>query len=77
MFNPLRQSTALPSLNRPIRPSIRMEEPAIYEATLRVKQPFQSTICHREDTELRVAGERIDLLCRDVHEVIEITLNGD
>lgn len=76
MFNPLRQSVALPSLNQPVRPSIRMEEPAIYEVELVVKDEFDSAEALRPDTSVCIDGPRISLLSRDVHEVIKVQLSA-
>ena len=70
-FNALHQSTTLPSLNQPIRPSIRMEEAPVYYATLHINVPFTSVTALNPDTEvLSVVGNTVRLLCKDVHEVI-------
>jgi len=75
MFNPLRQSTTLPSLDQPIRPSIRMEEAALYQATVRCEKPFQSVSAVRDTTDVQVDRQQIiEVTCRDVYEVLTIEL---
>jgi hypothetical protein len=71
-FNPIRQSTVLPSLSRPIRPSLRMEEPGIYRAKIEVKSPFSSVSAQRESTKIDTEDRSIGIWCEDVYEVIEI-----
>ena len=43
-YNPIRQATTLPRLDRPIRPSLRMEEAMIFKASIKVKKPFKSAM---------------------------------
>jgi hypothetical protein len=74
MFHPLRQAVTLPTLNQPIRPSSRMEEPALYRARIRMQGPFRSVSKWRASSELAVDGQQIELTCEDVHEVITIDL---
>lgn len=71
-FNPIRQSNALPSLSKPIRPSLRMEEPGIYRATIKMKAPFNSVFAQRESTKIKTKDQTIEMWCEDVYEVIEI-----
>ena len=71
-FNPIRQANTLPTLNTPIRPSIRMEEAAIYRASVEVKVPFGSAKAFYPETKLEVKGNKINILCERVYEVIII-----
>ena len=73
MFAPIRQATSLPSLNEPVRPSLRMEEKPLYRATLRSRKPFKRVTAFRDNTVVQVNGNEIRLLCEDVHECICIT----
>ena len=73
-FNAIHQSTTLPQLNRPIRPSLRMEEAPVYYATLKIHVPFASVRPYNPDTELlAVEGDTVRLLCKDVHEIVVVT----
>ncbi|MCX7017494.1 MAG: alpha-amylase family protein [bacterium] len=72
-FNPIRQAASLPSLDKPVRPSIRMEEPMLYRASLDMKMPFASAAAHHPTTQLSVEGSRIRLVCEQIHEAIVIT----
>jgi len=36
-YNPIRQANSLPRLDKPIRPSLRMEEPALYRASIKLR----------------------------------------
>lgn len=71
-FNPIRQSAAMPSLNTPIRPSIRMEEPMLYRATLHLDRPAKSVRALDPTTRLEVDGSQVRLTCEQVHEVVII-----
>ncbi|MEQ8846758.1 alpha-amylase family protein [Botrimarina sp.] len=73
MFNPLRQSTSLPSLNRPVRPSIRMEEPALYRAELRCERTPRSVSAANAGTRVERLDDRLyRLTCEDVFETITL-----
>lgn len=71
-FNGMHQACTLPDLNRPIRPSIRMEEPPVYYASLHMHIPFTGARAYNEATELTREGNTVRLLCKDVHEIIII-----
>ncbi|HMO85723.1 MAG TPA: beta-galactosidase trimerization domain-containing protein, partial [Lacipirellulaceae bacterium] len=76
MFNALRQNVALPTLNRPIRPSLRMEEPASYTATLRPEAPFTAASVVHGDADLDHDETTVTVRCQDVYVVIAITFGG-
>ena len=57
-----------------IRPELMMEEPLLYEATIKVNQNFKSAKAWNEKTQLNRQKNVIQLLCRDVHETVTITI---
>ncbi|MEI7634412.1 MAG: hypothetical protein WCK47_09060 [bacterium] len=72
LFNSMRQSVTLPGLNQPIKPSVRMEQPAIFRAKIKVNVPFRSVEKLNPDSQLHVDGNMITILCEDIHEVVII-----
>ncbi len=69
-FNPIRQSVALPSLNRPIRPSLRMEEAPIYRARVTFNVPVANVRAFNATTQVRRQGAAVELQVEDVHEIL-------
>ncbi len=73
-FQPLRQATTLPSLDRPLRPSLRMEESPLYRATLTMKTAYRDVRCVRSSSLQSVAEGVFSLQSEEVHEVIVVEL---
>lgn len=71
-FNPLKQAASLPTLNKPIRPSIRMEENPLFKASIKLKFPFGKIRKLRDDTQLRVEGDCVEMVCQNLHELLII-----
>jgi hypothetical protein len=71
-FNPMKQAASLPTLNQPIRPSIRMEEDPIFRASLTLKFPFERIRKLRDDTQITVDGDHVEILCQNLHELLVI-----
>lgn len=80
-FNPIRAARCLPSLDKPIQPSNRMEQPCIYRAVIELDEPIRKVKTFYPTTQIRIDGHRIAIQCEEVHEVIDITpataSNGD
>ena len=73
-YQPLRQATTLPSLDRPLRPSLRMEEPPLYRATLTMRTRYRQVSCARSSS-LQATGDGVFALqSEEVHEVIVVEL---
>lgn len=73
-YSPIRQANTLPDLNRPIRPSLRMEEAPLFRAAIEVGQSFEGVQAANPRTEVVVKGQTITALIEDVHEVIQFDL---
>lgn len=71
-FNGTRQAVTLASLDRPMRPSVRMDEAPLYRAELQVNVPFSTVRAWNPDTRVEVKDNRVCILCEDVHEAITI-----
>jgi hypothetical protein len=71
-YNPIRQATTLPRLDKPIRPSLRMEEAMIFKASIKVKKSFKSAVAASSQTQVSVQGDMVNILCDRVYEVIVI-----
>lgn len=77
MFAPVRQNAALPTLNRPVRPSLRMEEPPCFQASFRVRQPFIDAAVIHGTAKIEIDGARVAVHCTDVYALVAIDLEED
>ena len=73
-FNPIRQATTLLSLSKPVRPSIRMEEPGIYRAEIQFNRRIKSCQVLGRKTEWEANANHLCITCEDVHEAIIVEL---
>jgi len=73
-FNALRQAASCPSLNKPLRPSLRMEEPPLYKAKLKINASYKSIKTLHPSALIKTDGCCVELLIDDVHEVVVIAL---
>ncbi len=71
-FSPIRAARCLPSLDKPIQPSNRMEEPGIYRAVIELDRPVLSAKAFHPSTILKIEARRVSIQCEEVHEVIVI-----
>jgi len=72
-FHPKRQSTSLPLLSNPIRPSIRMEQAMTYEIELLCEFEIEKIKVWNSQSKCTRDQSHLFLVCSDIHEVIEIT----
>jgi hypothetical protein len=71
-FSPIRAARCLPSLDKPIQPSNRMEEPCIYRAVIELDRPVRSAKAFHSSTILKIEANQVIIQCEQVHEVVDI-----
>jgi len=57
-----------------LRPDLMMEEPLLYEAKIRVHQDFKEVKVWNRNTQLDIEDNVIQILCREIHETVIITI---
>jgi len=71
-FSPIRAARCLPSLDKPIQPSNRMEEPCIYRGVIQLDRPVRSAKAFHPSTIVTIEANKVSIQCEEVHEVLVI-----